>query len=124
LIRRLRVSAPPGEEHVEREARRTAAEAALTRIQQLAAAERLTEEALSAVTEAYQERLHYLSDDLAEALGWSPHRQRSVERRRLRREALAAEREHLIALHRRHRLSKELLHKLERELDLEEARLG
>jgi hypothetical protein len=68
--------------------------------------------------------LHHLSDDLADALGWSPARQRAVESRRLRREAVAAEREHLIALHRQHRLGKELLHKLEHELDLEEARLG
>jgi CPA1 family monovalent cation:H+ antiporter len=124
LIRRLRVSAPAGEEHAEREARRTAAEAALNRIEKLAAAERWTKETVSAVTETYHERIHYLSDELAEALGWSPHRQRFIERRHLRREALAAEREHLIGLHRKHRLSKELLHKLERELDLEETRLG
>jgi CPA1 family monovalent cation:H+ antiporter len=124
LIRRLRVSVPPAQEHLERDARRTAAEAALNRIQQLAAAERLTEEAVGALTEAYRERILHLSDELAEALGWSPRRQRSIERRRLLREALAAEREHLLALHRQHRLSKELLLKLERELDLEEARLG
>ena len=124
LIRRLRVSAPAGEEHIERDARRTAAEVALIRIERIAAAERLTDEALGVVAEAYRERIRYLSDELAEAIGWSPQRQRSIERRRLRREALAAEREHLIALHRKHRLSKELLHKLERELDLEEARLG
>lgn len=124
LIRRLRVSAPVGEEHVEREARRTAAEAALSRLEQLAAAELWTKEAVSVVTDGYRERIHLLTDELAEAIGWSPLRQNSVERRRLHREALAAEREHLIALHRQHRLSKELLHKLERELDLEEARLG
>lgn len=124
LIRRLRVSASVGQEHMEREARRTAAEAALSRLEQLAAAELWTKEAVSAVTEGYRERIHLLTDELAEAIGWSPLRQSSIERRRLRREALAAEREHLIALHRQHRLSKELLHKLERELDLEEARLG
>jgi CPA1 family monovalent cation:H+ antiporter len=124
LIRRLRVSGPAVEEHMEQDARRAAANAALARIEQLAAAERLTDEAVRAVVEAYRERILYLTDELAEALGWSPHRQQAIEGRRLRREALAAEREQLIALHRKHRLSKELLHKLERELDLEEARLG
>jgi CPA1 family monovalent cation:H+ antiporter len=109
---------------MEQDARRAAANAALARIEQLAAAERLTDEAVRAVVEAYRERILYLTDELAEALGWSPHRQQAIEGRRLRREALAAEREQLIALHRKHRLSKELLHKLERELDLEEARLG
>lgn len=124
LIRRLGVSGDHAEDHVERDARRAATKAALTRIEEFASQEKLTEEAITAVTAAYQERLHHLGDELAEALGWSPTRQRSIEGRRLRREALAAERQHLIALHRQHRVSKELLHKLERELDLEEARLG
>jgi hypothetical protein len=79
---------------------------------------------LDSVAAAYHERLHHLQDELAEALGWSPTRQRTLEGRRLRREGLDAERRHLLALHRDHRLSKDLLHKLERELDLEEARLG
>jgi len=123
LIRRLRISTDHSEDDAEREARRAAAKAALTRIEEFAGQEKLTEEAISAVTAAYHERLHHLGDELADALGWSALRQRSIESRRLRREALAAERQHLIALHRQHRLSKELLHKLERELDLEEARL-
>lgn len=124
LIRRLRVNTDHSEDQAEREARRAAAKAALTRIEAFAGTEKLTDEAVGAVTAAYHERLHHLGDELAEALGWSPIRQRSVESRRLRREALAAERQHLIALHRQHRLSKELLHKLEHELDLEEARLS
>jgi CPA1 family monovalent cation:H+ antiporter len=124
LIRRLRISTDQSEDHAEREARRAAAAAALTRIKEFVGQEKLTKEAIDAVTAAYQERMDHLGDELAEALGWSPTWQRSVESRRLRREALAAERQHLIALHRQHRVSKELLHKLERELDLEEARLG
>ena len=124
LIRRLGVSADDAEEHAERGARLAATQAALTRIEEVAAREKLSAEAVDAVASAYHERLHHHGDALADALGWSPARQRSVESRRLRREALAAERRHLIARHRQHRLSKELLHKLERELDLEEARLG
>ena len=124
LIRRLRVSAVHSEDSAEREARREAAHAALGRIEKMAAEQGLAEDSVAPVVDGYRERLCHLGDDLAEALGWSPARQRSVESRRLRREAIAAERQHLIALHRQHRLSKELLHKLERELDLDEARLG
>jgi CPA1 family monovalent cation:H+ antiporter len=124
LIQRLGVATGHSEEHQEREARRSAATAALKRLKEVSAIERLTEEAFQAVTGLYEDRLNHLGDELAEALGWSPHRQRSIEVRRLRREAVAAERRELIALHRRHHLSKDLLHKLERELDLEETRLG
>jgi CPA1 family monovalent cation:H+ antiporter len=124
VIRRLRVVTGQSEEHHEREARRATAHAALARIEKLAAEERFTPEAISAVEAIYQERLHHLGDELADVLGWSPARQRSIESRRLRRAALEAERRQLITLYREHRLSKELLHRLEHELDLEEARLG
>jgi len=124
LIRRLRVTTGDDDAAGEREARRSAAQAALERIGTFASGNGLTGEAVRAVETLYQERLHHLSDELADVLGWSPARQRAVESRRLFREAVTAEREHLIALHRQHRLSKDLLHKLEHELDLEEARLG
>lgn len=124
LIRRLRVITGHSDAHLEREARRSAAQAAMDQIDQTAAAESMKRESVLMVRVRYEERLEILSDDLAETLGWSPKLQRSVESRRLRREGIAAERRHLIALHRQHRLGKELLHKLEYELDLEEARLG
>ncbi len=123
LIRRLRVAADQTEDHAERDARSAAARAAISRIDAVAKAENLSPDAARAATASYRERLSHLDDALAEALGWSPERQRSIETRRLQREALAAERRQLIDLHREHRLSKELLHKLERELDLDEARL-
>lgn len=124
LIRRLGVSVTETDTEIERTARKAATHAALARIEEFAAEQRFTEQAVAVVTASYQERLHHLDDDLAEAMGWSPARQRSIESRRLRREALAAERRQLIALHRQHRLSKELLYKLQHELDLEETRLG
>ena len=124
VIRRLGVTTGQTEEHVEREARRSAAKAALKRIEEIVAIERLTEEAIQVVTGLYEDRLNHLGDELADNLGWSPRRQRSIEARRLRRAAVAAERQEIIALHRRHHLSKDLLHKLERELDWEETRLG
>jgi len=124
LIRRLGVSTGHSDDRQERAARRTAAQAALVHIEQVATEHQLTPDVLESVASVYRERLHHLEDELAEILGWSPARQRSVEGRRLRRAALDAERKHILALHREHRLSKDLLHKLERELDLEEARLG
>ena len=123
LIRKLNVSTAHSDESMEREARKAAAHAALARIEQFAAQERFTPEAVASSEAIYHDRLHYLGDELAEALSWSPSRQRSIEGRRLRREAVEAERKQLIALHREHKLNKELLHKLEHELDLEEARL-
>ena len=124
LIRRLKVETGHSDEQQEREARKAATHAALARIEKLAAEERFTPEAVNPVEAIYQERLHHLGDEVAEVLGWSPDRQRSIESRRLRRAAVEAEREQLITMHREHKLSKELLHKLEHELDLEEARLS
>jgi CPA1 family monovalent cation:H+ antiporter len=123
LIRRLRVSTGHSDEESEREARRATTHAALARVETLAAQEKFTPEAVSAVEGFYQERLHHLADDVADVLGWSPARQLAIESRRLRRAAVEAERKQLIALYREHKLSKELLHKLEHELDLEESRL-
>lgn len=124
LIRRLRVATGHSDEVQEREARKAAAHAALARIEKLAAEEKFTPEAVTTIEAIYQERLHHLGDELADTLGWSPARQRSIEGRRLRREAVEAERKQIIALYREHKLSKELLHQLEHELDLEEARLS
>jgi CPA1 family monovalent cation:H+ antiporter len=124
LIRRLRVATGQSDETQEREARKAAAHAALARIEKLAAEEKFTLEAVTTIEAIYQERLHHLGDELADTLGWSPARQRSIESRRLRRAAVEAERKKIIALYREHKLSKELLHRLEHELDLEEARLS
>ena len=124
VIRRLKVETGHSDKHQEREARKAATHAALARMEKLAAEERFTPEAVNAMEAVYRERLHHLGDEMADVLGWSPERQRSVESRRLRRAAVEAERKQLIALHREHKLSKELLHKLEHELDLEETRLS
>jgi hypothetical protein len=67
--------------------------------------------------------VRHLTDDLAETLGWSDDRHRFVETRRLRREAIAAERRELIQMRRRAELDEELVHHIEHELDLEETRL-
>ena len=54
LIRKLRVTAGHAEDYLEREARRTAAKAALTRIEAFAATERLTPDAESQIRDALE----------------------------------------------------------------------
>ena len=65
----------------------------------------------------------HLTDDTAEALGWSVDRHRLVETRHLWCAAIAAERRELIHLHGQARVDEKPLHPLEREMDLEETRL-
>jgi CPA1 family monovalent cation:H+ antiporter len=123
LIRRMRVKTGKDHRHLEREARLAAAQAAWARLREVAEANNFEAGSLAAVAGVYQERINQLSDELAESLGWSPLRKRFIESRRLRREAVEAERSTLIRLYRENHLSKEILHLLERELDLEEARM-
>jgi CPA1 family monovalent cation:H+ antiporter len=122
LIRLLHLRAPPSEGH-EREARLKLAHAALAQLNKLAEQKPLNEEALQRVTGYYQDRVSHLNDDLADVLGWSQNRERSIATRRLRLEALDAERREMIKLRREHKLDEELMHRIEREMDLEEMRL-
>ena len=71
----------------------------------------------------YKNRNAHLTDEQAHVLGWSTRREELVAGRRLRREALAAERRKLLELRHRGEVADELLHKLQHELDLEEARI-
>ena len=107
----------------ERKARLKLAQAALAHLNKLAAQNPRHEKALQHVSAGYQERIQDLTDDLAEVLGWSDHREHWVAIRRLRLETLEAERRELIKLRREHQVNEELMHKLERELDLEEERI-
>jgi Na+/H+ antiporter len=111
------------DEHHEREARLKIAHAALARLNELAKQQGVNETALRLVTSLYEERIRHLDDPLADALGWSADRERLVATRRLRREALEAERRELLTLRRSHRVDEELMHRIEHEMDLEETRL-
>jgi CPA1 family monovalent cation:H+ antiporter len=111
------------EDKQEREVRLKLAHAALAHLNKAAEKEPRHERALQQVTAHYQGRIEDLSDDLAELLGWSDHRESWVATRRFRLDSLDAERRELIRLRREHHVSEELMHRIERELDLEEARL-
>ena len=122
IVRWLGVKEQHDDQH-ERQTRLKLAHAALARLNQIASQERVHEAALERLTEMYEDRVRHLTDDTAEALGWSEDRHRLVETRRLWREAVSAERRELIRLRREAKVDEELVHRLEREMDLEETRL-
>jgi Na+/H+ antiporter len=122
IVRWLGVSERHDETH-ERNARLKLAHAALAHLNKVAEQKSRHEGALQQITSVYQDRIEDLTDELAEVLGWSDHREQWVASRRLRLETLEAERSELIKLRRGHQVNEELMHKIERELDLEEERL-
>ena len=122
LVRWLGVHEEHDGEH-EKQTRLKLAQAALAHLNELAEKISTNEAALRRVSEIYGDRVRHLTDDTAEALGWSEERHRWVEVRRLWREGIAAERRELIQLRRRAQVDEELLHRLEHEMDLEETRL-
>ena len=124
LIRWLGIDPEPREENQEIAMRVALTQAAQRRIDELSREERMPETAVAAVRAQYGERMKHLTDEQAHVLGWSSHREELVAMRRLRREALGAERARLIELHREGKLTQELRYALQHELDLEEAKLG
>ena len=122
IVRRLRVKEPRSEQH-ERDVREKLAQAALAHLNRLAEQRGTHPAALQQVIAIYRERLQHLHDDLAELLGWSTQREQLVALRRLRLEALGAERSELIRLRREHRVDDGLMREIEHEMDLEETRL-
>jgi CPA1 family monovalent cation:H+ antiporter len=123
LIKWLGVRPDRHEEKEEIKTRIALAEAAQFRIAQLAQEARLPESAVNTLRAKYDDRIAHLTDEQAHVLGWSSRREELVAGRRLRREALAAERRKLLELRHRGEVADELLHKLQHELDLEEARM-
>jgi Na+/H+ antiporter len=123
IIRWLGV-AGTSDEQDEREVRLKLAHAALAQLNELARDAHLNKKALEHVNVFYEDRVRYLDDQIADVLGWSPDRERLVASRKLRLEALRAERRELIKLRRAHQVDEELMHKLEREIDLEETRIS
>jgi len=120
LIRALRLAEDETLELEEAWAREAAARAALTRLEELAGDARSRQEDHHRLQTLYGQRLQRAS-----SLGADDGR--ATERaayRRLRYEALSAERRALIALRDQGVVSDEVLHRLEQELDVEAIRLG
>jgi CPA1 family monovalent cation:H+ antiporter len=129
LIRRLGVTADGGAEQEEHKARLHAAKAVLARLEELAAEEWATEEAISRLRDHYTDRARHLADELGlaiAALGPHPdgHDHNHVHsENRLRRDLIDTERRVIIRLRDEGAIGDEVLHAIERDLDLEELRL-
>jgi monovalent cation/hydrogen antiporter len=122
LIRRLRLEQDDSEEQEELKARLAATQAALERLDELAAADWTrddTVERLHGLYEFRRRRLKarggYLEDDGVE--------DRSQAYQRLVRELLQAQRLAIVRLRNQGQISNEVMHRVERELDLEDTRL-
>jgi CPA1 family monovalent cation:H+ antiporter len=122
LIRWLRVSEDDTLQREEAHAREEAARAALARLETLTAQPWVRREHVDRMREGYAQRLRRASPI---AIGTDEaSAQRQAAFRRLRHQALEAERQRLIALRDEGAISDEVLHRLEQELDVEATRIG
>lgn len=122
LIRWLRL---PDDETLEREelqARERAAEAALERLEDLAASPWTVPDHVDQLRARYRQRRQRFSS--LEASGDQCSAATAAASRRLRHEALTAERRALIQLRDQGVISDEVLHRIEQELDVEAMRIG
>lgn len=125
LIRKLGLKDDATLENEEETARRGAATAAMKRLDELEAEEWVVAEQLSRLRVQYEARLRRFST-LAVGGGVDDDctRRSAASWRRLRYEAIEAEREAAIALRNDGAISDDVLHRLEHELDVEALRLG
>jgi CPA1 family monovalent cation:H+ antiporter len=122
LIRRLRLGDDDTLQREEAYAREEAGRAALTRVDALAAEPWARPEEVERMRDRYTQRVRHTSPI---ALGGDEASARArAAYRRLRHQALEAERRRLIELRDQGAISDEVLHRLEQELDVEAMRLG
>jgi monovalent cation/hydrogen antiporter len=122
LIRRLGLHRDDSEAQEELRGRLYATDAALARLEELAAEDWTREDTVERMRGLYQFRRRrlkarggYLADDGAQ--------DRSLAYQRLVRELLEAQRREIVLLRNRGEISNEVMHRIERELDLEDSRL-
>ena len=109
-------------EQEERQARRTASDAALTRIDDLDEAEWVVSGHVDRLRTHYENRQRQLST--VNGLDGECSPQDTIAYRRLRQEALAAERRAVLDLRNRGVISDDVMHRLEHEFDVEALRIG
>jgi monovalent cation/hydrogen antiporter len=122
LIRRLGLHRDDSEDQEELRGRLRATDAALARLEELAAEEWTRDDTVERMRGLYQFRRRrlkarggYLDDDGAQ--------DRSLAYQRLVRELLQAQRQAIVRLRNQGEISNEVMHRIERDLDLEDARL-
>jgi len=109
-------------EQEQRLAREQAAQSAITRVDEVAQEDWVPPSVARQVRAHYEHRLHRFHPDAA--LDPECSAEQAMAQRRLRHEALTAERRTLIALRNRGDISDDVMHQIERELDLEALRQG
>jgi monovalent cation/hydrogen antiporter len=123
LIRRLAVRDDGAEEREELTGRRAAADAALARIDELAAAEWTRDDTAERMRGAYRYRRSRLAARAGETDDGDGYEHRSLKYQKMVRQVLDAQREEIVRLRDAGVISNEVMHRLERELDLEDERL-
>lgn len=122
LIRRLRIADDATLELEEAHARQEAGRAALARLDDLARGSEVPPAAIERIRTLYTQRVQRASSIDPGAGAESARVQATL--RRLRHEALSAERRALIGLRDQDVISDDVLHRLEQELDIEAMRIG
>jgi monovalent cation/hydrogen antiporter len=122
LIRRLNLQRDDSEAQEELRGRLRATDAALARLEELAAEEWTRDDTVERMRGLYQfrrrrlkARAGYLADDGSQ--------DRSLAYQRLVRELLEAQRREIVLLRNQGEISNEVMHRIERDLDLEDSRL-
>jgi Na+/H+ antiporter len=122
LIRLIRIPDDPGAEREDAKARIHAAEAALTRLDELAGEDWVREDTVERLRGSYRfrsnrfrARYEGVDDDGTE--------ERSAQFQRLRRELLEAERQAVLGLRNEGRITEEVMQRVLRDIDLEDSRL-
>ena len=109
---------------VELKARLKAAHAALGKLEQLCADERVPLRSQEQMRELYEDRIRRYTAGLEAGGITEEYAGNSVAWRNWRRELLAAEREAIVSLRDEGAISPEVMRRIERDLDLEESRIG
>ena len=120
IVQRLGIERVRERQRQRAEARASVTHAALARIEQLAADDAVQEDAVERLRSVYEARLRRLTGVIEQ----DPDEHHEARRaRRLRREAIAAQRDELEQLRAKHEFPEEVLREVEHELDVDEARI-
>ena len=122
LIQSLQLEDDGSAEREENKARIHAADAALARLEELAAEEWVRDDTAERMRGFYGFRRNRFSSRFDDGADGSIE-ERSQNYQRLRRELLEAERAAIVDLRRQRVINDDVMHRLERDLDLEDARL-
>ncbi|HEX6557029.1 MAG TPA: Na+/H+ antiporter [Ktedonobacteraceae bacterium] len=123
LIRGLGLHDEGASEREETQARLTAAQAALARLDELASQNEVSQESAQHLRKHYETRVRSITNRFKQAAD-EPGEDHAMTYQQLQREVLQAERSAVIGLRNRGEINDEILHRIERELDLEEQRLA